>query len=151
MLVKVKTQGRTKRVLHKKLAVIAFTSYRTTRVVSLVKSTAAKEANHFEMPGKITQLKITSSCIAHLFPYLSVLRQKEVFREYIPKLAHIRRYNMSKLIWINLYIIYRLFLSTGNSYFESNEIRLFSCTVHLNALNVFTVHLSTFWASWSTH
>ena len=105
MLVKVKTQGRTKRVLHKKLAVIAFTSYRTTRVVSLVKSTAAKEANHFEMPGKITQLKITSSCIAHLFPYLSVLRQKELFREYIPKLAHIRRYNMSKLIWINLYII----------------------------------------------
>ena len=98
MLVKVKTQGRTKRVLHKKLAVIAFTSYRTTRVVSLVKSTAAKEANHFEMPGKITQLKITSSCIAHLFPYLSVLRQKELFREYIPKLAHIKRYNMLKLI-----------------------------------------------------
>ena len=150
MLVKVKTQGRTKRVLHKKLAVIAFTSYRTTRVVSLVKSTAAKEANHFEMPGKITQLKITSSCIAHLFPYLSVLRQKELFREYIPKLAHIKRYNMSKLIWINLYIIC-FEISTGNSYFESNKIRLFSCAVHLNALNVFTVHLSTFWASWSTH
>ena len=34
--------------------------------------------------------------------------------------------------------------STVYSYFESNKIRRVSYAVHLNALNLFTVHLSTF-------